>query len=110
DLLARRQDLRWVAHPLVAELGHVQEAFDATEVDERAVVLELGDRAADDQPDGEGLLELGGPAGLLLLEDGAAGQDQVHLVAAARLEPRDAEPITLADVDRGLLDEAELHL
>ena len=70
------------------DIGHMQEAVDAAQIDERAIVGEVLDRALDDLPLGEigdDLVALLGPA---LLEHGAAGDDDVA-----------ASPVHLQDLE-----------
>ena len=71
------------------DVGHVQQAVDAAEIDERAVVGEVLDRAVDDlafREVGDDLVALLGPA---LLEHGAAGDDDIA-----------AAPVHLEDLER----------
>ena len=71
------------------DVGHMQKAVDAAEIDERAIVGEVLDRAVDDLAFGEvgdDLVALFGPA---LLEDGAARDDDVA-----------AAPVHLQDLER----------
>src|ERR1700722_2801121 len=77
DLLADGQDFARMVDAPPGDVGHMQEAVDAAEVDERAVIGEVLDRALDDLPLGEvgdDLVALLGPA---LLENGAAGDDDI---------------------------------
>src|SRR5208282_4494866 len=88
DLLADGQDFARMVDAPPGDIGHVQEAVDAAEIDERAIVGEVLDRAVDDLPFGEvgdDLVPLLGPA---LLEHRAAGDDDV---AAAPVHLEDLE-------------------
>ena len=83
DLVADLEDLGGVAHPPPGHVRHVEEAVDAAQVDEGAVVRDVLDGARQDhalREDGEGVLPL---LLALLLEDGAARE---HDVAAAPVE------------------------
>ena len=89
DRLADRQHFARMVDAPPGDVGHVQEAVDAAEIDERAIVGEVLDRAVDDLPFGEvgdDLVALLGPA---LLEHGAAGDDDVA-----------AAPVHLEDLER----------
>ena len=89
DLLADRQHLARMVDAPPGDVGHVQEAVDAAEIDERAIIGEVLDRAVDDLPFGEvgdDLVALLGPA---LLEHRAAGDDDVA-----------APPVHLQDLER----------
>ena len=85
DLLADGQHFARMVDAPPSDVGHVKEAVNAAEVDERAVVGEVLDRAVDDLPLGEvgdDLVALLGPA---LLEHGAAGDDDIA-ASAVHLE------------------------
>src|SRR3984957_13295926 len=89
DLLADGQDFARMVDAPPGDVRHMQEAVDAAEVDERAVIGEVLDGAVNDLPLGEvgdNLVALLGPA---LFEHGAAGD---HDVATA--------PIHLEDLER----------
>ena len=89
DLLADGQDFARMVDAPPGDVGHMQEAVDAAEIDERAIVGEVLDRAVDDLPLGEvgdDLVALLGPA---LLEHGAAGDDDIA-----------AAPVHLQDLER----------
>ena len=89
------------------DVGDVQEAVDAAEIDERAIVGEVLDRAVDDLALGEvgdDLVALLGPA---LLEHGTAGDDDV---AAAPVHFQDLE--RLGDVHQrpDIAHRTDVHL
>ena len=90
-----------------AHVGHVQQAVDAPEVDERAVVGDVLDHALEHRA----LLEpLEGVLALhlaLLLQEHAAGQDDV---APAAVELDDLELVLLADELLELPDRPQRHL
>ena len=88
DLLADGQDFARMVDAAPGDVSDVQEAVDAAEIDERAIVGEVLDRAVDDLALGEvgdDLVALLGPA---LLEHGAARDDNV---AAAPVHFQDLE-------------------
>ncbi len=83
------------------QIGDVQQAVDATEVDERAVVGDVLDDALDHRAFLQGLEELLALFTLVGLDDGATRHD--HVVALA-VELDDLELELLALVGRGVLD------
>ena len=88
DLLADGEHLARMIDAPPGDVGHMQQAVDAAEVDERAVVGEVLDGALDDlafREVGDDLVTLLGAA---LLEHGAAGHDDV---AAAAIHLEDLE-------------------
>ena len=86
--LADRQHLGRVVDAPPGDVGDVQQAVDAAEVDEGAVVGDVLDHAVDDLAFLEALDELGALLGARLLEDGAARDDDV---AAALVHLEDLE-------------------
>src|SRR5258706_2546369 len=80
DVLADRQRLERVIDTTPRNVGHVQQTVDATEIDERAVVGDILDRALEDLALLERGDQLGALLGAALLEHGAARH---HDVAAA---------------------------
>ncbi len=81
DHVADREDLARVVHVAPGELGDVDQAVDAVEVDERAEVDDVRDRALHDHPRLEAVEDLLANLLALLLEDRAAAQH--HVVARA---------------------------
>src|SRR5690606_11928398 len=79
DLLADLDDLARVVDVLPGQLGHVDEAVHAAEVDERTEVDHRGDHALADLAGLELVEELAADLGLGLLQPGAPRQD--HVVA-----------------------------
>src|SRR5580700_933886 len=79
DLLADLDDLAGVVNVLPGELGHVDQAVHAAEVDKRAEVDDRGHDALADLALLQRVQEVLAHLGLRLLEPGAAGQD--HVVA-----------------------------
>ena len=77
-----------VIDALVADVGDVQQAVDAAEVDERAIVGDVLDDAFDDLALGEALDEAAALLGAGLFEDRAARHDDV---AAAAVHLQDLE-------------------
>ena len=107
DLLADGQDFARVVDAPPGDVGDVQEAVDAAEIDERAVVGEVLDRAVDDLAFGEvgdDLVALLGPA---LLEHGAAGDDDV---AAAPVHLQDLERLRHVHQRRDVAHRADVDL
>ena len=95
DLVAHVEHLRRVADAAPRHVGDVQQAVDAAEVDERAVVGEVLDHALEDRALLEVLEGLLLHLLALLLEEDAAGQ---HDVAALLVELDDLELELLGDV------------
>jgi hypothetical protein len=85
----------------------VEQAVDAAEIDERAVLGEVLDDPLDDLPFLEALERLALELGALLLEQHAAGQDDV---AALLVELDDLELVVLADERVQVADGAEIDL
>ena len=81
DRLADGQRLGRVVDALPGDVGDVEQAVDAAEIDERAVVGDVLDHAVEDLAFLEALDQLAALLGAGLLEDGAARDDDV---AAAR--------------------------
>src|ERR1700727_1325886 len=73
DLLADGQDFARMVDAPPGDVGHMQQAVDAAEIDERAVVGEVLHRAVDDLALGEIGDDLMALLGAALLEHGAAG-------------------------------------
>ena len=102
DLVADLDDLGRVVDVLPGQLGDVDQAVNATEVDERTEVDDAADDTGADLPLLELLEERGADLGLGLLEPGTARQDHVvavlvelddlglDLLADVRLEVADA--------------------
>jgi hypothetical protein len=107
DLVADVEDLGRVVDPAPAHVGDVEEAIDAAEVHERAVLGDVLDDARDDHALFEVLerpcLELVA----LLLEEHAARE---HDVAALLVELDDLEVEGLAEELVEVADGAEVHL
>ena len=76
------QDFARMVDAPPGDVGHVQEAVDAAEIDERAVIGEVLDRAVDDLPLGEVGDDLVALLGAALLEHGAAGRATIDCRAA----------------------------
>ena len=77
DRLADREHLGRVVDAPPGDVGDVEQAVDAAEVDERAVVGDVLDHALDDLAFLEALHQLRTLLGAGLFEDGAAGDDDV---------------------------------
>ena len=94
DLVADVEDLGGMADAAPAHVGHVQEAVDAAEVDERAVVRDVLHGPRERHALGEDFHRVLLLLLALLLEDGAARE---HDVAAAAVELDDLGADLLAD-------------
>src|SRR5699024_7521063 len=105
DLVADLDDLGGVVDVLPGQLGDVDQAVDATEVDEGTEVDDRGDRAGADLTLLELLEEAGAHLGLGLLQPGAAGED--HVVAVL-VQLDDLRLDLLADVRLEVADAAHL--
>src|SRR5690606_24580199 len=81
ELLAHFHDFGRMAHALPGHVGDVQQAVDAAEVDERAVVGEVLDHALEHGALDQLLHQRLALLGVLALDDGAARHD--HVVALA---------------------------
>ena len=88
DLLADGHDLGRMVDAAPGHVGDVQQAVDAAEIDERAVLGDVLDHAVDDLTLFEVGHELGALLGAALLEHGAARHDDV---AAAAIHLEDLE-------------------
>ena len=106
-LVADLEDLARVIDAAPAHVGDVEEAVDAAEVDERAVLGDVLDDARDDHALLEGLEGLGLQLVALLLEEHAARE---HDVAALLVELDDLELVGLADQLVQVADRAEVDL
>src|SRR5580704_5493232 len=107
DLVAHLEELRRVVHPPPAHVRDVQQAVDAAEIDERAVLGDVLDDALDDLALLEGLERLGLLLVALLLEEHAARE---HDVAALLIELDDLELVGLPDQLIEVPDGAEVDL
>src|SRR5207245_11538864 len=77
DLVADLEDLRGMTHAAPAHVGHVQEAVDPAEVDERPVVGDVLDGAGEHHSLGEDLERMLLLLLTLLLEDRPAREHDV---------------------------------
>ena len=107
DLLADGEHLGGVIDAPPRDVGDMQQAVDAAEVDKRAVVGDVLDRALDDLAFGEVGDDLMALLGAALLEHGAARD---HDVAAAAIHLEDLE--RLRDVHQwgDIANRADIHL
>src|SRR5262249_10863804 len=96
DLLTDLQDVGRIGDPRMADLAHVDEPLDTAEIDERTEIAQRRHRAGDDGTLAQPLPRLGRLGLRLLVEELAAGHDDV---ATARLELGAADLQTLAAVD-----------
>ena len=95
DLVAHLEHLARVVDAAPGHVGDVEQAVDAAQVDEATVVGDVLDDARHHEPDLEVLESLGLELGALLLEQGAAAQDDV---APLLVELDDLEVERLANV------------
>src|SRR6185503_13136896 len=98
DLVVDLEELRRVADAAPRHVGDVQQAVDAAQIDERAVIGDVLDHALEDLALGEGLERVLLLLGVLFLEQRLAGEDDVaallvdldhphaQLLAAQRVE------------------------
>src|SRR5690606_29525211 len=107
ELVADLEHLARVVDAAPRHVGDVEQAVDAAEVDEGAVVGDVLDHAVDDLPDLEGLQRLAALALALLLEQRAARE---HHVAAPLVELDDLELRALAHQRLEVPHRAQVHL
>ena len=104
DFVADVEHFRRVTHAAPGQVGDVQQAVDAAEVDERAVVGDVLDDALDDGAFLQVVQQLLALFALAGFEHGAARQ---HDVVALAVELDDLEFEFLAFVRRGVLDRTQ---
>jgi hypothetical protein len=107
DRLADGHDLGRMVDAAPGHVGHVQQAVNAAEIDERAVLGDVLDDAVDDLALFERGDELGTSLGAGLFEHGAARDDDV---AAATIHLEDLEGLRLAHQRADVADRADVHL
>ena len=107
DLLADRQHLGRVVDAAPGDVGDVQQAVDAAEVDERAVVGDVLHRAFDHLAFGEVGDDLVALLGAALFEHGAARHDDV---AAAAIHLEDLERLRHVHQRRDVAHRADVDL
>ena len=96
-----------MADALVADVGDVEQAVDAAEVDEGAVIGDVLDHAVDDLALGQRLDQAGALLGAGLLEDGAARDDDI---AAAAVHLEDLEGLGDVHQRPDVADRADVDL
>ena len=96
-----------VADALVADVGDVEQAVDAAEIDERAVIGDVLDDAVDDLAFGERLDQARALLGAGLFEDGAARDDDI---AAAAVHLQDLEGLRQVHQRADVADRADVDL
>ena len=101
------EDLGGVIDAAPRHVGDVQEAVDAAEVDERAVVGDVLDEAVDDLALVEARDDVGALLGARLLEHGAARDDDV---AAAAIHLEDLERLLLVHQRADVAHRADVDL
>ncbi len=105
--LADSEDLARMVDAAPGDVGDMQQAVNAAEIDERTVIGDVLDDAVDDLPlfeVGDDLVALLGPA---LLEHGAAGDDDI---AAAAIHLEDLERLRHMHQRRDIADGADVDL
>src|SRR5437867_3939061 len=107
DLVADLEDLRGMADPTPAHVGHVQQPVDPAEIDEGAVVGDVLHGAGEHHALGQHLERVLLLLLALLLEDRAARE---HDVAAAAIELDDLRPDRLAHHGGQILHRPEIDL
>ena len=107
DLVADLEQLGRMVDPAPAHVGDVQQAVDAAEIDEGAVVGEVLDLALDDLAFGETVERVGLELGALGLEQHSARE---HDVAATLVELDDLEVEFLTEEDVEVADRPEIDL
>ena len=106
DGLADVEHLGRVVHVAPRELGDVDEAVHAVEVDERAEVDDVRDLALDDVPGAEPVEDRLAHLLALVLEDGATGE---HDVVARAVQLDDLAAQLLAEEVVEILDAPDVH-
>jgi hypothetical protein len=101
DLLANRQHFRRVTHTTPCQVGDVQQAVDATQINERTVVGDVLDDTGDDGAFLQGFHQLGALFAHRGFDHGAARQ---HHVVALAVQLDDLEFQGLAFERGGVLD------
>ncbi len=107
DRLADRDDLAGVVYPAPGHVGHVQQAVDAAEIDERAVLGDVLDHAVDRLTFGQLGDDLGALLCAALFQDGAARDDDV---APAAVHLEDLERLLHAHQRAGVAHRAHVDL
>ena len=107
DLLADVEHLGRVIDAPPGDVGDVQEAVDAAEVDEGAVIGDVLDRAVDDLTLFEVLHQLLALLGARLFQDGAARD---HDVAAPAIHLEDLERLRIVHQRRHVADRPDIDL
>ena len=107
DLLADGEGLRRMIDALPGDVGDMQEAIDAAEIDERAVVGDVLDHAVEHLAFGQRAHQAGAVLGAGLFHDGAARHDDV---AAAAVHLEDGELLGLAHQRADIAHRADIDL
>ena len=105
--LADVQDLGGMVDAAPRHVGDVQQAIDAAEIDERAVLGDVLDDAVDHLAFGEALHQLGALLGERILQHRAAGDDDV---AAPLVHLQDAEGLRRIHQRADVAHRADVHL
>ena len=107
DLLADGQHFARMVDAPPGDVGDVQQAVDAAEIDERAVIGDVLDRAVDDLAFGEVGDDLVALLGAALFEHGAARDDDI---AAAAIHFQDLERLRHVHQRRDVAHRADVDL
>ncbi len=107
DLVAHVDQVARMRQPAPAHIGDMEEAVDAAQVDERAVVGQVLHRAGEDSSLAQLLQGVRPLGGLLLLEDLLAAD---HHVAALLVQLDDADFDLLAEIAVEVADRPDLEL
>ena len=107
DRVADVDHLARVADALVADVGDVEQAVDAAEIDEGAVIGDVLDHAVDDLALGEAQDQARALLGAGLFEDGAARDDDI---AAAAVHLQDLEGLRQVHQRADVADRADVDL
>ena len=107
DVLADRQHFRRMADAAPGDVGDVQQAIDAAQIDEGAVIGDVLDHAFDHLAFLEGGDERGTLFGAALFEHGAAGD---HDIAAAAIHFEDLEGLRLVHQRADIAHRAHIDL
>src|ERR1700741_2230588 len=105
--LADGQNLGRMVDAAPGDIGYVQQAVDAAEVDESTVVGDVLDHAVDDLTLFEVLHQLLALLGAGFFQHGAAGDDDV---AAAAIHLQDLELLLVVHQRRDVADRTDVHL
>src|SRR5262249_53869965 len=107
DRLADGENVGGMIDALPRDVGHMEQAVDAAQIDERAVVGDVLDHAVDHLAFGEVLNQLGALLGAGLFHDGAARHDDI---AAAAVHFQDLEGLRHIHQRADITDRTDIDL